>query len=97
CGCRKGVLPGAARRARAHLGSNRPTRLPCRLPRFEHRLLAALTVGGVNTSYELANARPVTTRHTRRNRGWFIRRLLAVADVEGGPPPCATARLRGAR
>jgi exopolysaccharide biosynthesis polyprenyl glycosylphosphotransferase len=43
--------------------------------------LAALTVGGVNTSYELARARPVTTRHARRNRGWFIRRLLAVADV----------------
>jgi len=75
------VLPCAARLARAHLGSNRPTRLPCRLSRIECRLSAALTLGGVNTSYELAKARPIATGHFRRNRGWFIRRLLAVADV----------------
>jgi exopolysaccharide biosynthesis polyprenyl glycosylphosphotransferase len=73
------VLPGAARLACAHLGSN--TGPPYRLSRLECRLWAAVTVGGVNTSYELAQGRPVAVRHGRQNRGWFIRRLLAVADV----------------
>jgi exopolysaccharide biosynthesis polyprenyl glycosylphosphotransferase len=38
-------------------------------------------VEGVNTSYELAQARRVPAAQARRNRGWFIRRLLAAADV----------------
>jgi FlaA1/EpsC-like NDP-sugar epimerase len=50
-------------------------------------------VGGVNTSYELAKARPVAARHSRRNRGWFIRRLLAVADVVAVIIAFATAEL----
>jgi len=74
------VLPGAARLARA--GRNRPTRLPGRLSQTECRLSAALTVGGVNTTYEVARAAGrVAARHDRRNRGWFIRRLLAAADL----------------
>jgi exopolysaccharide biosynthesis polyprenyl glycosylphosphotransferase len=38
-------------------------------------------VAGVNTSYELATPRPGIAKRARRNRGWFIRRLLAGADV----------------
>lgn len=45
--------------------------------------MAALTEGGVDTQYELARARPVAARRDRRNRGWFIRRLLAIADLAG--------------
>lgn len=43
--------------------------------------MAALTVGGVNTSYEVARTHRVAVKQSRRNRGWFIRRLLAGADV----------------
>jgi exopolysaccharide biosynthesis polyprenyl glycosylphosphotransferase len=80
CGCQGGVLPGAARVTRAHVGRNPPTR-PCRRSQTERRLVAALTVEDVDTSYELARTRPIAVKQRRRSRGWFIRRLLAVADV----------------
>jgi exopolysaccharide biosynthesis polyprenyl glycosylphosphotransferase len=38
-------------------------------------------VGGVNTTYELSTAQRSAAKQARRSRGWFIRRLLAVADV----------------
>ena len=46
--------------------------------------MAALTLEDLNTSsYELARGRRVSASHARRNRGWFIRRLLAAADLVG--------------